>query len=52
MKKVVRLCGVPKAIVSDRDPNFTSNFWKGLFKGFWENLNLSTTYHPNSYGQI
>jgi hypothetical protein len=45
MKEVVRLHGVPKAIVLDKDPNFTSNFRKGLFKGFGKNLNLSTTYH-------
>jgi transposase InsO family protein len=43
---------VPKEIVSDRDPKFTSNFWKGLFKGFGTNLNLSTTYHPESDGKI
>jgi hypothetical protein len=43
---------VPKAIVSDRDPKFTSNFWKGLFKGFGKNLNLSTTYHLEFDGKI
>jgi hypothetical protein len=42
---------VPKAIVSYKDPKFTSNFWKGLFKGFGTNLNLSTTYHPDSDGK-
>jgi hypothetical protein len=39
---------VPKVIVSDRDPKFTSNFWKRLFKGFGKTLNVSTTYHPES----
>jgi hypothetical protein len=38
--------------VSDRDPKFTSNFWKGLFKGFKMNLNFSTSYHPEYDGQI
>ena len=46
MKKFVRIHGVPKVIVLDIYPKFTSNFWKGLFKGFGTNLNLSTTYHP------
>jgi transposase-like protein len=50
MKELARLHGVPKKIVSDRDPKFTSNFWKGLFKGFGKNLNLSTVYHPESDG--
>ena len=51
MKEIARLRGILKAIVSDRDPNFTSNFWKGLFKGFGTNLNLSTTYHTQIDGQ-
>jgi transposase InsO family protein len=52
IKEAARLHGVPKTIVLDRDPNFTSNFWKGLFKGFGTNLNLSTTYHPELDGKI
>ena len=51
MKEVARLHEIPKTIVSDRDPKFTSNFWKGLFKGFRTNMNFSTTYHPESDGQ-
>jgi hypothetical protein len=47
MKDIVRLHGIPKAIVPDKDPKFTSNFWKGLFKIFGTSLNLSTTYHPH-----
>jgi hypothetical protein len=52
MKEIARLHGIPKTIVSDRDPKFTSKFWKGLFNGFGTNLNFSTTYHPESDGQI
>jgi hypothetical protein len=37
--------------MSDRDPKFTSNFWKGLFNRFGTNLNFSTTYHLESDGQ-
>jgi hypothetical protein len=42
---------VPNEIILDRDPKFTSNFWKGLFKGFGTNLNHSTTYHLESDGK-
>jgi hypothetical protein len=52
MKEVSRLHGVPKTIVSDTDPKFTSNFWKGMFKGFGTNLNLSTMYHLELDGKI
>jgi hypothetical protein len=51
MKEIARLHGIPKTIVSEKDLKFTSKFWKGLFKGFGTNLNLSTTYHPESDGK-
>jgi hypothetical protein len=37
--------------VSNRDLKFTLNFWKGLFKGFGTNLNVSTADHPEFDGQ-
>jgi hypothetical protein len=52
MKEVAMLHGVPKAIISDRDPKFTSNFWKGLFKVFGTNLNFNITYHLELNGKI
>ena len=33
IRDVVRLHGVTKKIMSDRDENFTSKFWKELFSG-------------------
>jgi hypothetical protein len=41
MREIAKLCGVPKTIVPDRDPKFTSNFWKGLFKGFGTSQTLA-----------
>ena len=52
MREIARLHSIPKTIVSDRDTNFTSNFWRGLFKGFGTNMIFSTTYHPQSDGNI
>jgi hypothetical protein len=46
MREIARFHGIPKTIVFDKDPKFTSNFWKELFDGFGTNLNFSTTYHP------
>ena len=46
MKDIFRLHGFPKAIVCDRDPKFTSNFWKGLFANLGTKLNFSIAYHP------
>ena len=33
LKQIFRLHGIPKVIISNRDPKFTGNFWKSLFKG-------------------
>jgi hypothetical protein len=41
------LHGIPKTIVSNT--NFTSNFWRGLFKRFGRNMNFSTSYHTQSH---
>ena len=51
MNHIVSLHGVPVSIISDRDPRFTSRFWKGLMKELGVKLNLSTAFHPQTNGQ-
>ena len=49
--EIVRLHGVPLSIVSDRDPRFTSRFWKKLQLALGTRLNFSTTFHLQTNGQ-
>ena len=43
--------GMPTPIISDRDPRFTSNFWKSLMHLLGTELAMSTAYHPQTDGQ-
>lgn len=49
---VFKLHGLPKTIISDRDPLFLSMFWTTFFKTQGTELCKSTAYHPQSDGQI
>lgn len=51
IRNVVKLYGIPKTIVSDRDAVFTSFFWSELFTLQGTQLKMSTTYHPEIDGQ-
>lgn len=48
---VVKLHGLPSAIISDRDPVFVSKFWSELFNAMGVKIKLSTAYHPRTDGQ-
>ncbi|GKB05688.1 putative reverse transcriptase domain-containing protein [Tanacetum coccineum] len=43
---------VPVPIISDRDGCFTSRFWQTLQKALGTRLDMGTTYHPQTDGQI
>ena len=49
--EIVRLHGIPSSIVSDRDPKFTSHFWRELQEAMGTKLKLSSAYHPQTDGQ-
>jgi transposase InsO family protein len=50
-RAVFRHFGVPRKLISDRDPQFMSDFWQTLFRVVGINLSISTSYHPKTDGQ-
>lgn len=51
IKQIIRLHGIPKTIVSDRDKIFLNRFWKKFFARCGTTLKMTSAYHPESDGQ-
>ena len=51
LKHLIPWFGLPKRIISDRDPRFTSAFAKEMCKALGIQQNLSTAFHPRTDGQ-
>ncbi|MBW0497812.1 hypothetical protein O181_037527 [Austropuccinia psidii MF-1] len=47
---IISTYGVPKIIISDRDPKFTSEFWTNLYDMLGTKLAFSTADHPQTDG--
>nr|GEU53230.1 reverse transcriptase domain-containing protein [Tanacetum cinerariifolium] len=51
LKEVVTRHRIPVSVIYDRNPRFTSNFWRSFQKAMGTQLDMSTTYHPETDGQ-
>ncbi|GBG86049.1 hypothetical protein CBR_g40950 [Chara braunii] len=49
--RVVRDHDLPLSIIYDRDPRFTSRFWRRLHEVYGTQLRFSSSYHPQTDGQ-
>ncbi|MCO5595463.1 hypothetical protein L7F22_049506 [Adiantum nelumboides] len=49
--QIFRLHGMPETIVSDKDPRFTSLFWKAIWENIGTRLQFSSSFHPQTDGQ-
>ncbi|MBW0461196.1 hypothetical protein O181_000911 [Austropuccinia psidii MF-1] len=47
---IISTFAVPKIIISNRDPKFTSEFWTNLYEILGTKLSFSTAYHPQTDG--
>ena len=51
LRTIIGPHGMPKSLVSDRDPRITARFWRELSRVLGSEVNLSTAQHPQSDGQ-
>lgn len=51
MEQIVKLHGIPKQIISDRDPVSTSSLWRSMQRELGTQLNFSFAYHPGTDGK-
>ena len=51
LEHVIRYIGVPEMIVSNRSPQFVSDFWNEFCKRIGTKLKLSTANHLQTDGQ-
>ena len=51
VKEIVRLHGVPRSIILDRDSRFTLAFWRSVQRAMGTKLKFSTAFHLQTYGQ-
>ncbi|GJR87466.1 putative reverse transcriptase domain-containing protein, partial [Tanacetum coccineum] len=52
LNEIVARHGVPISIISDCDSRFTLKFWQSMQEALGTRLDMSTTYHPQTDGQI
>ena len=52
LKQIWKLHGIPKKITNNRGPQFVSELMKELCTRLGIQQNLSTTYHPQTDGQV
>ncbi|GJU88623.1 putative reverse transcriptase domain-containing protein [Tanacetum coccineum] len=52
IKEIVSRHRVPISIISNRDSHFTSRFWQSMQNALGTQLDMSTTYHPETDGQM
>ena len=51
LDNIYRLHGLPRFLIGDRDPRYTSHFFRSLMTDLRTTLSLSTAYHPQTDGQ-
>lgn len=50
VENIIKLHGMPKSIITDKDPIFVSKFWQEIFTMSGTKLKLSSSYHPQTDG--